>query len=109
MSIEAAACAVAARLEGYPSFAEVILEEQLSPHAVALVLRMSAAKDGMAVAVIVLTASTARWRAQHNGWDGETERLLALEALHDDAALKRAAERAAKIVGEHWETILANS
>jgi hypothetical protein len=96
MSIEAAACAVAARIEGYPAFAELILEQQLSPHAVALVLRMSAAKDGMAVAVIVLTASTARWRAQRSGWDGEAERLLALDALPDDAAFRRAAERAAQ-------------
>ena len=52
MSIEAAACAVAARLEGYPAFAEVILEQQLSPHAVAAMLRMSAAKDRMSLAVI---------------------------------------------------------
>ncbi|MGB8711056.1 MAG: hypothetical protein WCD39_15070 [Methyloceanibacter sp.] len=47
MSIEASACAVAARLEGYPAFAEVILEEQLSPRAVAAMLRMSASKTGM--------------------------------------------------------------
>jgi hypothetical protein len=31
MSLETAACAVAARLEGYPAFSEVILEEQLAP------------------------------------------------------------------------------
>ena len=47
MSIEASACAVAARLEGYPAFAEVILEQQLSPRAVAAMLRMSASKNGM--------------------------------------------------------------
>ena len=61
MSIEAAACAVAARLEGYPAFAEVILEQQLSPQAVAAMLRMSASKDGMSLAVIVLAAGTARY------------------------------------------------
>ena len=107
MSIEAGACAVAARVEGYPAFSEVILEQELSPRAVAAMLRMSAGKDGMSLAVIVLAASTARWRAERNGWDGEAERLLALEALHDDAAFKRAAARAAKIVGEHWQEIAA--
>ncbi len=101
MSLEAAACAVAARAMGYPSFSEVILEQQLSPRAVAAMLRMSAGKDGMSLAIIVLAASTARWRAQRDGWDGEAERLLALEALHDDVAFKRAASRAAKIVAEN--------
>ncbi len=70
MSIEAAACAVAARLEGYPAFAEVILEQQLSPHAVAAMLRMSAAKDGMSLAVIVLAAGTARHMAEPCAWNG---------------------------------------
>jgi hypothetical protein len=105
MSIEAAACAVAARLEGYPAFAEVILEQQLSPHAVAAMLRMSAAKDRMSLAVIVLAAGTARHMAEPCAWNGETERVIALDALHDDAAFKRAASRAAKIVAEHWREI----
>jgi hypothetical protein len=95
MSIEASACAVAARLEGYPAFAEVILEQQLSPRAVAAMLRMSAGKKGMSLAVIVLAASTARWRAQRNGWSGEAERSLA--------------SRTAKIVAEHWSEIAAES
>jgi hypothetical protein len=95
------ASAVAARLEGDPSFSEVILEQQLSLRAVATLLRMSAAKSGMTLVVIVLAAGTARHRADPIGWDGETERLLALEALHDDAAVKRAASRAAHIVAEH--------
>jgi hypothetical protein len=85
MSVEAAAWAVAARVLGYSSFSEVILERQLSPQAVAAMLRMSAGKDGMSLAVIVLAASTARWRAERNGWNGEAERLLALEALRDVA------------------------
>ena len=109
MSIEAAACAVAARIMGYPSFSEVILEQQLSPRAVAVMLRQSATKDGMSLAVIVLAAGTARHMAQPCGWNGEAERLLALEALHDDAALKRAASRAAKIVAQHWQEIAAES
>ena len=57
----------------------------------------------MSLAVIVLAASTARWRAQRDGWNGEAERSLALEALHDYAAFERAASRAAKIVAEHGE------
>ena len=90
---------------GYPSFSEVILERQLSPSAVAAVFRQSAAKDGVSLAVIVLAASTARWRAKSDGWNGEAERLLALDALRSDAAFKRAASRAAKIVAEHWQEI----
>jgi hypothetical protein len=105
MSIESAACAAAARLEGYPAFADLILEQQLSPRAVAAMLRMSASKNGMSLAVIVLAASQARWRVSHDGWDGETERLIALEALHSDAAFMRAAARAARIVAEHWQEI----
>jgi hypothetical protein len=101
MSIDAAACAAAARVMGYPTFSEVILEQQLSPRAVAAMLRMSAGKDGMSLAVIVLAAGTARHMADPHGWNADTERLLALEALHDDAAFKRAALRAAKIVVEH--------
>ncbi|MGB6437745.1 MAG: hypothetical protein WBE89_00085 [Methyloceanibacter sp.] len=70
-------------------------------------LRQSAAKDGMTVAVIALAASTACWRVQRDGWDGEAEKLLALEVLHDDAAFKRTASRAARIVAEHWQEIAA--
>ena len=55
------ACAVAARVMGYPSFAEVILEQQLSPRAVAVMLRQSATKDG---------ASPRRHRAGR--WHGST-------------------------------------
>ena len=105
MSIEAAACAVAARVMGYPAFSEVILEQQLSPRAVAAMLRMSATKDGTAAAIIILTAGTARHAADPNGW---TERLLALDAVHTDATgVKQAALRAAKIVAEHWQEIAA--
>ncbi|MGA8434105.1 MAG: hypothetical protein WB713_04850 [Methyloceanibacter sp.] len=108
MSIEAAACAVAARVMGYPAFSEVILEQQLSPRAVAAMLRMSATKDGTAAAIIILAAGTARHAADPNGWDGETERLLALDAVHTDATgVKQAALRAAKIVAEHWQEIAA--
>src|SRR6476646_9371774 len=113
MSIEAAACAVAARLEGYPAFAEVILEQQLSPHAIAAMLRMSAAKDGMSLAVIVLAAGTARHMAEPCAWNGETERVIALDALHDDAAFKRAASHCCQdpsgaLEGNSWGGKLGN-
>ena len=49
----------------------MILEQQPSPRAVAAMLRMSATQNGMSLAVIVLAASTARWRVQRAGWDGE--------------------------------------
>jgi hypothetical protein len=92
MSLESAACAIAARAEGYGGLADIIIEQKLAPATVASMLqRCSAAKDGMSLAVIVLAASTARWKVSGEEWDGETERLLALEALHSDAAFKRAA------------------
>ena len=40
---------------------------------------------------------------------GAAERSLALEALHDDAAFKRAASRAAKIVAQHWQEIATDA
>jgi hypothetical protein len=110
MSLESAACAIAARVMGYPAFSEVILEQQLSPRAAAVLLRMSATTDGMSLAVIVLAAGTARHMADPHGWNGgETERLLALEALHDDAGFARAAKRAAEIVTRHWSEITTES
>ena len=61
MSLDAAACAAAARAVGYPGLAEIIIERQLSPDAVAFMFRRcSAAKDGVSLAVIMLAASTAR-------------------------------------------------
>ena len=105
MSIEAAGCAVAARVVGYPAFAEVILEQELSPRAVAAMLRMSAGKDGMSLAVIVLAAGRSTHGDPHH-WDGDDERRLAAEALSmNDAAFRRAARRAARIVAEHWSEI----
>jgi hypothetical protein len=72
--------------------------------------RHGADRDGMTIAVILLVASTARWRAQHDGWDGEIERQLALDALHDNhRAFERAATRAAKIVAENWQAIVTEN
>ena len=113
MSLEAAACAaaaIAAANLGYSGFAEIIRERQLSPAAVAhLLQRHGAAKDGMIVAIIVLAGATARHHADPHDWNGDLERQIALEALHDDAAFKRAASRAAKIVARHWSEITTES
>lgn len=68
MSIESAACAVAAADLGYPTFAEVIASEQLPPRAVATLMRHGMAKDArMVVAVIVLAASVARCAGTAHG------------------------------------------
>jgi len=107
MSVAATAAACAARSVGYPGLAEIIVERQLSPGAVAdLLTHYGARRNGMTVAVIVLAASTARHRVDPHRWNGEAERLLALDALKaNDAAFRRACSRAAKIVAEHWPEI----
>lgn len=106
MSLEATACAIAAREMGYPSFAEVIRDRKLPPSAVADLLgRHATSKDGMVVAVVVLAAGTARHMTNPDGWNGETERLLALDALANKASFTRAAKKAAQIVAQHWQEI----
>ena len=70
------ACAVAAALWAIPRLPKSSLCNNCR--------RQSATKDGASLAVIVLAAGTARHLVDPNGWDGETEGLLALEALHDD-------------------------
>ena len=104
MSVEAAACAVAARLLGHGGLASLIADRQLVPDAIVrLFWRSSIAKDGESLAVIVLAGSTARWCNCQDEWDGEEERLLALDAVHADAkAFQRAARQAALIVRENW-------
>ena len=110
MSVDAAAAACAARSLGYPSFADTILDRDLPTSAVAdLLRRYGAGKDGMIVAIVVLAASTARWRVQRDGWNGATEEKIAREVLHNDAAFRRAASRAAKIVAQHWSEIATDS
>jgi hypothetical protein len=111
MSLEAAACAAAAADLGYPGFAEIIADMELPPAAVAhLLSRHGAGKDGeLTIAIIVLSASTARHHADPHDWNGEVERQIARDALQSDAAFRRAAERAAKIVAEHWPDIAAET
>ena len=105
MSLEAAACAAAATELGYKGFAEIILERQLPPHAVATLFRHSAAKDGMTIAIVVLAAGIARHRAGPDKWNGDVEKALALAALHNKAEFDKAARRAAAIVVANWQEI----
>jgi hypothetical protein len=87
MSLEAAACAAAAADLGYPGFAEIITERQLSAAAAGYLLkRYGVGKDGgLTIAIVVLSASTARHRAHPNEWNGDVERALALAALNNKA------------------------
>jgi len=68
-------------------------------------------KDGgLTIAIVVLSASTARHHADPAHWTGELEKALALSALAaDNAAFERAATRAAKIVETHRQEIAAES
>jgi hypothetical protein len=108
VSLEVTASAVAARLLGYGGLATLIVDRQLVPGAIArLFWRNSIAKDGESLAAIVLSGSTARWCNCQDRWDGEEERLLALEALHANAkAFQKAARHAGLIVRENWPEIV---
>ena len=88
--------------------ATLIVERQLVPGAIVrLFWRNSIAKDGESLAVIVLAGSMARWYNCQDGWDGDEERLLALDAVHADAkAFQEAAWHAGLIVRENWPEIV---
>jgi hypothetical protein len=90
MSVDAAAAACAARSLGYPTFSEIILEQQLSPRAVAAMLGQSAAKAGMSLA---LQTGTAKWLPTSPlfallvcavGGSGEAQAGISLSALSWD-------------------------
>jgi hypothetical protein len=86
MSVESAAAAVACRTMGYRGLAEALGDGLLSPRAAADMLRRHGTdSDGMVAATILLVASTARWRAQRDGWNGDVEKALALDALRANA------------------------
>ena len=112
MSIDTAAAAVACRAMGYRGLAEAIVDGQ-----------SVAARGGRHASTPwrrqgwhgrrhrpARCDTSARWPARHDGWDGETERRLALEALQaNDVAFERAAKRAAEIVARHWSEITTES
>jgi hypothetical protein len=77
-----AASAIAADSLGYHGIAQLIVEQEPKAPAIARMFAMSAARDhGMAAAIGLLAGSTARFNAQREGWNGDLERDLAIEAL----------------------------
>jgi hypothetical protein len=109
MSIEAAACAAAARSLGYPTFAQLIIDRQLPPSAVADLFRHSVVKDGMTLAVILLAGATARHHADPQHWNGDTEKALAMQALGSGDGFDKACKRARLIVSSHWPQIASEA
>ena len=112
MSIDTAAAAVACRAMGYRGLAEAIVDGQ------------SVAARGAPTCFDAMAPARMAWSSPpscslrapragglgDDGWDGETERRLALEALQaNDVAFERAAKRAAEIVARHWSEITTES
>ena len=98
-----AASAAAARSLGYPTLADVIIEEQLSPSRIATLFYLSvSAQAGRDGATVLLAGAIARHRASPEGWNGDLERRLALDMLvdepHPDLAIAKLAAKAAKLV-----------
>lgn len=86
-----ASALVAADL-GYPGVGQIIVEWQLSPHAIARMFALSAAHDlGMSCAIILIAGSTARYNVCRDGFSGEPERALAMHELerHATRSLRR--------------------
>jgi hypothetical protein len=90
--------------------ARLILEQQLSPGAIARLFAMSASADaGHVAAVVILAAATARYNSCRQGFDGTLECDLAMQALGGDALLADADREAVKLVREHWGEISASA
>ena len=82
LGIDQTAMALAARALGYGGAADLIEEEKLTAPQVSRMLLSGAARDrGRCLAVIVLTAATWRHHANPTGWNGETEKALAVAAF----------------------------
>ena len=112
------ASAAAASDLGYPGVGEIILEWQLSPHAIARMFALSAAHDlGMACATILMAGSVARYNVCREGWDGEPECMLATHMLEKHATrsdglaaagkFRIANSEAVRLVRAHWAEITA--
>jgi hypothetical protein len=107
-AIAAVAAAYAAADLGYPGVAAMIRERQLSPRQIARLFACSASRDrGHVVAVVLIAGATARFNACREGWNGDLERELALQALGtaEDATFTRLSKEAGAIVGKHWREI----
>jgi hypothetical protein len=102
------ASAIAADSLGYHSVARLIIEQQLSPAAIARLFAMSASPDaGHVAAVVILAAATARFNSCRQGFNGSVERDLALRLLGGETLLAKADKQAVAIVRDHWREITA--
>ena len=84
-------------------------EQQLGPQAIARLFDMAAKDHGTDAAIVILAGATARFNSCQEGFNGDLERDLALEALDADdvAAFDKLRWEAAAIVGKHWREIAA--
>ena len=104
------ASAIAARDLGYVGIAQLILEQQLGPQAIARLFTMSASSGApQACAVIVLAAATARFNSCREGFNGDVERELAEDAVGIGAGFTKANRVATEIVAGHWDEISASA
>jgi hypothetical protein len=90
--------------------AELIEQENMSSRAIARLFAMTSSRTSRAACardcvVVLLAGALGRLRACPDGWDGEEERQLALEALasesHPKATLAKLAREAKRILAEH--------
>jgi hypothetical protein len=66
--------------------ADIILADELTPIQIARMFGYAAARDhGMVCAIVLLAGSTARLNVHREGWNGDIERDLAIEALGGEA------------------------
>jgi alkylation response protein AidB-like acyl-CoA dehydrogenase len=114
MLASVAASAAAARALGYRGLAELIEQEHMPPRAIARLFAMTSSRASRAgcardCVVVILAGALGRLRAHPDGWDGEEERQLALEALaseaHPASTLVQLARQAKRILAEHWPEI----
>src|SRR6476661_7178148 len=104
------ASAIAADSLGYHSVARLIIEQQLSPGAIARLFAMSASPDaGHVAAVVILAAATARFNSCRENFSGDLERDLAIKALGGETGFAAANKQAVKLVQHHWTEITANA
>jgi hypothetical protein len=108
------ASAAAARALGYRGLAELIEQENMPPRAIARLFAMTSSRASRAACardcvVVLLAGALGRYQACPDGWDGEDERRLALEALtgepYPKATLAKLEREAKRILAEHWSEI----
>ena len=100
------ASAIAARSLGYAGIAQLIIEQQLSPGAIARLFAMSASPDaGHVAAIVILAAATARFNSCRQNFNGDLERDLAIEAVGGETGFVAANREAVKLVKAHGREI----